>query len=644
MNSLFCSQKRLPALAVLLGVLLQSSGAGAYAENDLFELSLPQLLQIKVTSVSRQVELSRHAPSAIYVITRDDLRRSGVTHLAEVFRMVPGMQVARFNANSWAVDIRDASGQYANRMLVLRDGRILYNSLFSGVFWNIQDTLLEDVERIEIIRGPGAVMWGSNATNGIINIITRKAKDTTGTLVTGSVGSDDNIAQFRHGAKLNDQWFGRFHLRSQHTDESQLLQGGGSHDAWRLHQAGFRLDGEVDETNDIFTVQGDMYSGSKSFRTVFPAIAGTPYRTNDLELHGLNLLGRKTHHVNAGEELKFQVYYDLVVRDLPTIFKLRQETYDAEYQHTWSASRRHNWIWGGGFRLTQDELDGSPVVFFTPDAASRRLWTAFVQYDHEAIPDVLNLIAGTKFEYNDFSHFEYQPSVKLLWKRDEAQTFWVSASRATRTPSRSEQDVNLTLSAVGPVQIIPEPSSQSEILYSVDIGHRWDLSDSVSTDVTLFTKRLREGLVPTPQANPLQLATENNVSEDYYGGEFVLDWQPAQWWQLQTWWAYVEPRYSEGSISRNRANIRSYMNLPRGFEVDTTLRYADARTAQNIPSYIEMDVRLGWHATPEVDVSLAFEHLLDKRTVEAPADPFVADFQSEIQRAVSLKVTWTPDF
>ncbi len=654
--------------SLLLAFSLQAGAVGQDPTGALFDLSLSALMDLEVTTVSRQAESSRSATSAVYVITREDLRRNQVTHLAEALRMVPGMHVARIDASRWSVNIRGSTSYFSNRLLVQMDGRTLYSPVFSGTFWNVQDTLLEDVERIEVIRGPGAVMWGANAVNGVVNIITSNAADSVGTLATVQAGTEDNIAQYRYGVALDGDWHGRFYVRTRDTDQLRQLEGGDTNDDWWLQQAGFRLDGRA-AGEDVLTLQGDLYRGKESLRGLFPAFPNGDPATgidtfldnNDNELRGFNLIGRWIRTLGAGEELQAQAYYDQTIRKTRGIIDIKLDIYDVELQHVLSPVAGHNLIYGGAFRLVQDDFsNGGALFFYTPAKTSRQRWSAFFQYDLPLIPERLNLIAGSKFEDNDYTGFEYQPTAKLLWKPEADQAYWVSWSRAVRTPDRSEHDINLALddrSTGAPefvfAQLIPAPDTHSEVLYSFDLGHRMQFSETISYDLALFDKRLADELTVTPQA-PQALAgappgflyipapNRNRRGEDHWGGEIVVDWQPQEWWQMQAWWAHIRPRYAEGSVSRNHANLRSYMNLPGGFEVDGTLRYVDARRSRNIPSYVELDLRFGWHISPELELSLGLSHLLDNETVESPVQSFIRFQQTEIQRAASLKLTWTP--
>ncbi len=662
------SAGRRVALAVLAWCLTGAVHAAVSepAEAELFDLSLDDLLDLEVTTVSRQAESSRSTASAVYVITGEDLRRNQVTHLAEALRMVPGMHVARIDANRWAVNIRGSTSYFANRLLVQMDGRTLYSPVFSGTFWNVQDTLLEDVERIEVIRGPGAVMWGANAVNGVVNIITKSAAKTASTLVTAQLGTEDSIAQYRHGGALNEDWHGRFYVRTRDTDEMRQLEGGDNNDDWWLQQAGFRLDGGAGDI-DSFTLQGDLYRGKESVRGLFPKFPPFPpdpnngidtfLDHNDIDLRGFNLIGRWTRKISEDEELQVQAYYDHTVRNTAGVIDIQLDIYDVEVQHVLAPVAGHGLIWGGAFRLVQDHFsNGGNLFFYTPAQTSRQRWSAFFQYDLPLIPDQLNLIVGSKFEDNDYTGYEYQPTAKLLWRATENQTAWLSWARAVRTPDRSEHDINLALndgSELAFAQLIPAPDTHSEVLYSLDLGHRFRLRENLSWDIVLFDKRLADelGVVvsPTPQfpafTAPFAYFPAQNFNrrgENHWGGELVLDWQPRDWWQVQAWWAHIQPKYADSSLSRNHANIRSYMNLPEGFELDGTVRYVDARTSANIPSYVELDLRFGWHINPELELSLGLSHLLDNETVEAPVQSFIRFQQTEIQRAASLKLTWTP--
>ncbi len=638
----------LKAFLISTILITQTVVTPALAAQDIFKMSLEEILNEEVTSVSRKAESPRDTASAVYVIRQEDLRRNHVTHITEALRMVPGMHVERIDAGRWAVNTREGTQYFNNRLLILIDGRTLYTPVFSGTWWTYQDFVLEDIERIEVIRGPGAVMWGANAVNGVVNIITKHSGDTIGTMASVNVGTEDNWQQFRHGFQIGDNWTGRLQFRNREADNSKRLNGGDNNDDWDLSRYGFRMDGKLDESNRL-TVQSDGFRGTQALRGGFPAF-GTGFLDHDgIKMRGISLLGRWDRALDDGGSLQVQSYYDRVVRLKRGVMDFRIEIYDVEFQHLTAPGQRHEMVWGGSFRLAQDDFGGNPLFFYTPDEVSRRRWTGFLQYDYEAIENTLNFIAGTKLEHNDFSGFEYQPSVKAIWRPSGRQTVWASISRAVRTPDRSEHDITFSLAGTPPagpstLTLIPAPDTKSEYLKSLEVGHRWQLTDRFSWDLALYAKRFEDEL-RVEFINPTTLINGNLKGERFYGGEILIDWRPADWWQIQGWWAHINPRINPNSATRNHANIRSYINLPGNIELDGTLRFTDARQvagAPDIPSYTELDVRIGWQATPEFDISLGLQHLLDDRTVEAPVQNFVAFQQAEIERAFNLKLTWTP--
>ncbi len=660
-----------------------SCSAGAQDDADVFDLHLHQLLHVEVTSVSRKPEEARHAPSAIYVISGEDLRRSGVTHIAEALRMVPGMHVARIDSNRWSIGTRGFAGQFANKLLVLIDGRSVYTPLFSGVFWDIQDTLLEDIERIEVIRGPGAVMWGANAVNGVINIITRKAADTTGNVVSLTTGSEDHgIAGFRHGAELSANSFGRVYVKSSQRDEQRMLEGGDNNDDWWLRQAGFRVDTSMRERESV-TVQGDIYRGKSSIRAFLPSPFGPTAPTvldhNDTDMRGYNLLGRWEGDIEDGGSVSVQAYYDRAVREVSGLIDIDFSTWDLEFQHIADLAGPHQLIWGGSFRLIQDEIGRTETFNYDPDKATRRRWGGFIQYDYAAIPDELNLIVGSKFEYNDYSHFEIQPAVRLLWRPDERHTVWSAISRAVRSADRSDQDLNLRLQALAPsaatfglpglVQLTPNKDHESEDLTAVEIGHRFRIRDNLSWDLATFYNNYEDHsafllsgtpfavFTPTPHV-VIPAISDNEQQIETWGFEWLLDWQPTDSWQLQGWYAWMDTdseygdnpnlistaKSQEHANRRNLAFVRSRTNLEGSLEFDAMLRYVDAERNADIPSYTELDLRLGWHPQKDLEFSIVLQNIFDNEHREAGNNDVVQLAAGEIQRAIQLRMVWRPDF
>ncbi|NQT41038.1 MAG: TonB-dependent receptor, partial [Planctomycetes bacterium] len=441
---------------------------GSTATTNILDMDLDQLaatdvvvsaLDVEVTSVSKQESTVGRSPAAIFVITQEMIRRSGVTSVPEALRMAPGLEVARISSHSWAITARGFNNdRYANKLLVLIDGRTVYTPQFSGVYWDVQDLLLEDVERIEVIRGPGGTLWGANAVNGVINILTKKAKDTQGLLVTAGGGTEDSaITGIRYGGKVGDglNWrvYGKFFER----DGSFPVAGNypansgmdSAHDDWRVGRGGFRLDWELDPCRrDVITVQGDYYGGTESkirqITTRDPPDY-TEFLNQRIDLAGANVLTRWTHAVNKESDLALQFYYDRTFRDTG-ISQSEINTLDIDFQHRFPLARRHRVIWGAEYRQVHDDL--VPFAFgidFVPHERTTQVFSMFVQDEITLVDERLFLTVGSKFENNTYSDFEYQPSARVLYTPTPRQAAWAAASRAVRTPARFDHDGQVVL-------------------------------------------------------------------------------------------------------------------------------------------------------------------------------------------------------
>ncbi len=431
-------------LLVTASLTLTCSAVSAERSNgvDLTELSIEEVLQLEVTSAAKKPQKLANTAAAIFAITADDIRRSGATSIPEALRMVPGLQVARIDANKWAITSRGFNGRFANKLLVLIDGRSVYTPSFSGVYWEVQDTLLADVDRIEVIRGPGAALWGANAVNGIINIITKHARDTRGSLLTAGAGTEERgFGSLRYGTALSDAAFLRFYAKYFNRDSSVDPEGQDTSDAWEMVRSGLRLDWQLTDHDDL-TVQGDVYHGDAAQTLSLPSFL-PPFRerrTVDIDWAGGNLLARWQHRFSELSNLTLRAYYDRTDRDEKDIIRETRDTFDLDVQHQFSWGSRQDIIWGLGYRFTDDKFTSSPFITIQPNSRSQHLFSAFVQDDITLIKDRLHVILGSKFEHNDYTGFEIQPTARLLWTPHKRHTVWTSISRAVRTPSRGDND------------------------------------------------------------------------------------------------------------------------------------------------------------------------------------------------------------
>ncbi len=653
-----------PAVLFSLSIIFHLCTLRAHGENptrpdaeNLGDLSVEQLLNLTVTSPSRREEKISQAAAAITVLTQEDIRRSGATSIPEALRLVPGLDVARVDSHTWAISSRGFNDVFANKLLVLIDGRTVYTPLFSGVFWDVQDTMLEDIDRIEVIRGPGATQWGANAVNGVINIITKKAADTQGLLVTAGGGSFEHaFTGARFGGQLGDQIHYRVYGKWFDRGDSAPVSGSRADDDWDAARGGFRIDWNAPAGN-LLTLQGDIYKAYEDelYRRLMPE---SPFSLRN-EFHedrvsGGNILGRWTHDFSDGSEFVFQTYFDRTHRD-SSIVGDNLNTFDIDAQHRFSIGSRQTIIAGAGFRLLADDLRSTFDLGFDPGQRTTHLYSAFLQDEITLAPKQLVLTLGSKLEHNDYTGFELQPSARLLWTPTEKQSAWISISRAVRTPSRAEEDITLRQQPVYPRGALfrglppfvqPSPAAVTEVegnndfdsekLIAYEAGYRCEIRDWLSLDTALFYNQYDDLRSVEPQ-NPVfdlggfpphvALRASNDLKGENYGGEIAASAQVTPQWRLNAGYSLLFSKlhrkdggtdtttelFMEGSSPQNQFFLRSSLDLPHGFEFDGTLRYVDSLSAGSVPGYLTLDLRLGWHVTRNLELSVVGQNLLDWR-------------------------------
>jgi iron complex outermembrane receptor protein len=619
-------------------------------------MSLEQLMNIEVVSPARHEQKLSQTAAAIYVLTAEDLRRAGVTTLPDALRLAPGVQVAQVDAHTWAVSARGFNDIFANKLLVLQDGRSIYTPLFSGVYWEVQDTMFEDIDRIEVIRGPGAALWGANAVNGVINIITKKSRDTQGLLVRGGGGTEERgFGAVRYGGKLTDELHYRVFGMYYDRDDSAVPGGGDAHDSWQTGRGGFRLDWEPNEQNAML-LEGDAYAATMEqvYLTIFTPTGVVSGRGND-HVRGRYALGRWTHFFSDLSDLRLQLYYDRSERET-LVFKEDRDNFDIDFQHRFALGERNNVLWGGGYRISWDNIGSNGNISFGSPKQNIQLFSAFVQDELILIPDKLRLTVGSKFEHNDFTGFEYQPDGRLLWTPADQVTFWASISRAVRTPSRAEEDIflkQLVSPVPVPVTFAGNKDYESEKLLAYELGHRWQPHAKVSLDIALFYNDYEElrTIEPVP-GNPLLFQAENRMHGETYGVEFAPAVQITDWWRVQAAYSYLQMQLhkdsgsldftseaDEGRSPHHQFVLRSMLDLPGRVQFDAALRYVDSLPSIGIDSYTVMDLRLGWKPIPSLDISLVARNLLDSQHPEF-VPSFIRTQVTEVQHSIYGKITW----
>jgi iron complex outermembrane receptor protein len=639
----------LTAAVVAIFVLMMFTGQASGqtpptvpSPSDLKKLSLDQLQGIEVTSVSKSPEKLAGAPSSIQVITGDDIRRSGATSIPEALRLASNLQVAQVNSHDWAITARGFNNTSANKLLVLIDGRAVYTPLHAGVFWDVQDTLLEDIDRIEVISGPGAALWGDNAVNGVINIITKSAKDSQGGLVTGGGGSDPRGAGgMRYGSSLGTGIQFRAYGKYFDRDSSVRPDGRSANDSWHMEQGGFGLDGDASPVNH-FTVQGDVYEGQIA-----------QLGTNDTNVSGGNVLGRWSHTFSKDSDLSLQLYYDRTHQSIPGEFTEDLGTYDADFQHRFRLAAGHHMVWGLGYRVSNEDDGGnSPLLRFLPAQLSQRWFNGFVQDDMPLKTDRLRLTLGTKIEHNDYTGVEVEPSGRLAWTLPRRQLLWGAVSRAVRTPSRIDRDLFVPL-APGSTSLLLAggPNFVSEDVLAYELGYRSEPSDRLSLTVATYYNEyshIRSLERLTPPA-PFPLVLGNGQAGSGFGAELTAEYRVTPWWRIRSGYTalrlhiHPEPGSTDTTFGSSEAHdptqygtLRQSLDLPAHLQFDLGFRYVGQIVNQAVPAYGDLDGRLAWKVTPAVELSIAGQNLLHASHAEfgLPSTRFDAT------RGVIGKIVW----
>jgi len=629
--------KRRDALAG--GLLLWALAAGnAWADTEKLEtlkrMSIDDLANLEVSIVSGRPERLGDTAAAVFVITAEDIRRSGATTLAEVLRMVPGLSVGRIDTGTWAISARGFQNQFGNKLLVLIDGRTVYTPLFSGVFWESQDIVLQDIERIEVVRGPGATTWGANAVNGVINILTKHTEDTQGVYVGALAGDRQRQWVTRQGGRLGEAGAYRLYAKLHQGDALPVAPGFvGNTDPWQGGRVGFRADGLM--ADGSLLLEGELSKEKQEYG----------------ESRGDYLLGRWEQRYGNGSVGTLQSYYYRFGSDNALIDQV-EDTIDVEYRLRFPPLDRHTVAAGAGYRWIRSDIEPTAGVVVREPVRRDQLFSAFIQDDIRLVEDQLYLTLGTKLEHNDYTGFEVQPSIRLRWSPTDAQTLWAAASRAVRTPSRSESDLSFNQLFVQQVDVPPlgslpllvnvlgNPAMVSEELLAYEAGYRWQISPHLSLDTALFLNDYDHLhslewvgspeliLFPMPVVM-LQTISGNKVSGRTHGLEVAADYQPTDGWRIQGAYSYLRMNLKADADSADTTNaptekqspvhqwsLRSSMDLRDDLELDLWLRYVDDIPTLAIDSYLNLDVRVGWRIGKQFDLSLVGRNLLESQRLE----------------------------
>lgn len=612
---------------------------------DLSQLSLEELMAIEITSVAKRSQRLSEAPAAIHVITADDFQRAGLTKLPEALRLAPGVHVAQIDGNKWSVGMRGMGGRWAGQLLVLMDGRTLYSPLFGGVSWEVQDTLLEDIDRIEVIRGPGGTLWGANAVNGVINIITKQAADTQGGLAYARAGNQGNEAGLRYGAKIDEGLYLRGYAKSTSNDNMPITDrvpylmgrpigqsGAEAHDGWDMRRAGFRLDNRLNG-RDSLTLQGDVYDGDigQTSVGVVRNKAGNALLPESVRVGGANLMLHWQRRLEDGA-LRAQAYVDRVQRT-GLLMRNDMEIRDIELQHNFKLGTLQDIVWGVGYRDVASDLLGSNSVMFSQPHGNNRLYNLFLQDEIRLRPD-LALTVGSKFEHNDFTGMEPQPNARLFWQLDGRQSLWTAWSHAVRTPSILERSVTLVASNLAPFAPISykgSPLYGSERLDAYEVGWRKQVRSDLNVDVAAFYydyDNLRS--LEQTAAMPPVFTFDNLFQAKNHGLELSATWQATPDWRLFGSYSHLQIQAKakngskdpiskariEGSSPKNLFQLHSQARLRPDLDFDAMLYYVGGLQYGAIGDYTRLDLRLTWKPRKRLEFSLVGQNLLDDRHFE----------------------------
>jgi iron complex outermembrane recepter protein len=649
---------------------LCAAGAAAAEDGvDPFSLAPEQLFDARVLSVSRSMQSVRDAPAAVYVITAEDIARSGVTSIPEALRLAPGVEVARTNASGWAISVRGFNGDLANKLLVLIDGREVYDPLFAGVYWDIQDTVLEDIDRIEVVRGPGASLWGSNAVNGVINIITKSAVDTQGWMLSALAGDEEGpTISARYGAaKSNMSWrmFGRYLSRKAFAS----LDGARPNTDETASRIGFRLDADP-TAHDSLSLQGEVYHSESGDWRGAPQFT-PPYtviQSEDVVAWGGDVMGRWQRSGADGSQFSAQAYAQMTKRDQLT-FTDKRATVDLDLQYDFAPMGPHNVTAGLGYRWTKDEAEITPYVTAVSPTIRGDRSSGFVQDRITLAPGRWELTLGSKFEDNEYSGFELQPNVRLQWMGD-GQMAWAAISRALRTPSDLERQFNIVIGVAPPgvfpwpasIDLSPNPDFHSSKVIAYEAGYRRDLSANAQLDVALFYNSYDDldtyefgaiALIGDPLHLQIPLITRNDSRARSYGMETVLEWRARDNLRVLANYSFLDldveapppsvainGEVAEGRSPRHQAQLRASWDINERTALDAWFRYVDGLDNLDVRDYLNLNLRLGWRLTDALGFDFVGQNLLDNAHREF-GEPGNAGL-TEVDRSFYARLVWRP--
>jgi iron complex outermembrane receptor protein len=613
----------------------------------LADLSLEELGNLKVVSVSKRPASLADAAGSIFVITADDIRRSGATSLPEVLRLAPNLHVARGNGSSYAISARGSNGSTTsgpNKLLVLIDGRSVYTPLFSGVFWDVQDVMLEDVERIEVSSGPGGTLWGINAVNGVINVITKSAGSTRGGLMAAYAGNHKTGAAFRYGGTASAS--GNYRVYGKYSEHDPLSRDDGNavDDDWHKAQVGFRVDWE--RSADAFTVQGNAHRGR--FGQPEPgsiSVSGTDLMLGTIEASGVNLTGRWERQLDSGSTFSLQAYYDRTERTIPPTLDQTLDIVDLQFQHSLLPIGDHALTWGANYRYGRDRVENTSSVFGFLPANVNQNWSSLFAQDEVELRDDLRLTLGARIERNPYTGNEFLPNARLAFKLAPDHLLWAAVSRAVRGPSRLDADSHIPRDA--PFLLDGGPEVRSEVAEVVELGYRGQPTSDISYSVTAFHTEYDQLRTLEIAPSGTHVVFANEMEGKTSGIEMWGTYQALPEWRLSAGYTALKDRLrlmpgsfdldAPSAVGKNPAHswqLRSALTIAENRDLDIALRHVAALSSPDVPAYTAVDLRFGWRFQPNLELSVAATNLFNANHAEY--GPIAT--RSRIPRTVSVQL------
>ncbi len=648
---------RLLCAAALLatGTAMPVHADDPFGVEELADLPIEELLRLNITSVQGTPTEWFRSPAAVYVITHDELRRSGARSLADALRLAPGVFVGQASSHTFSIGMRGFNGSLSAKTLVLIDGRSVYDPLIGGTYWNVQDVLLEDVDRIEVIRGPGPTLWGENAVNGVINVITRSVRDTVGTYFSAGAGTyERGFAEARYGAAISDNAWFRVYGKWFERDHLETSAGASTHDDWAMGRGGFRLDTEGDD-GFTFTLQGDIYHSDRIGEAFFNVPLPDQHMVfmndiRDSRNSGGNMLFRLAQRIDEDRSWSLQGYYDRTERTTNAGFRVHRDTFDLEFRHQFPIGDQHDILWGLEARNSSDRTHAGPNTFFTPASETLERYSAFVQDTITLVPDRWFAMIGSKFTYDTFGDVQLQPSARVWWTPNDRHTLWAAISRPVRVPSRIEHDGNIVIfyadtgllgggppsGVIEPTSIAGSPAIKPETLLAYEAGYRVRVTDDITLDAAVFYNDY-DRLIYLP---PTVIGAFNNAGfAETYGGEISGLWTLSESCRLRGSYSYVDVQVhgpifglDEFNTPQHQAQLRCELDLTRDLELNTAIYYVDNVRAARENSYERLDLGVTWHVNENVDLSVWGLNLLDRAHREFTT--------SEIERSVFVQASF----